>query len=164
MQRAHPLKMRIARAAVMMLFALATGSRAAGADLSSLPDYKPEQNVSGTLRSSGNHHMATLMSRWEAGFRRFHPNVRFADTLKGTASGIYGLEMRTADIAVMGRAINPFERYGTYERSWTYPVELEVATGNAQTPGASPALAVFVNKANPLGKLTVQQLDAIFGA
>src|SRR6202011_4922872 len=67
-------------------------------------------------------------------------------------------------LAVMGRAINPFERYGIYERSWTYPVEIEVATGSVRTPGASPAPAIFVNAGNPLKKLTMKQLDGIFGA
>jgi phosphate transport system substrate-binding protein len=64
----------------------------------------------------------------------------------------------------MGRPLNPFERYGTYERSWVYPVQIEVATGSVQTPGASPAYAIFVNTGNPLTKLTVKQLDGIFGA
>lgn len=144
--------------------AVALASRAAAQEPSSLPDYKPQQRVSGTLRSSGSARMRTLMKRWEAGFRHYHPNVQFADALNGTASGIYGLEMRTADLALMGRAINPFERYGTYERSWTYPVEIEIATGSWQTPGASAALAIFVNKDNPLAKLTLAQLDGIFGA
>lgn len=136
---------------------------AAAQDLSSLADYRPQQQVSGVLRSRGNDQMASLMKRWEAGFRNYHPDIQFADTLKGSASGIYGLEMRTADIALMGRPINPYERYGTYERSWVYPVEIEVATGNFQTPHKSPAFAIFVHKDNPLAKLTLKQLDGIFG-
>ena len=136
----------------------------AAQDGSSLPDYKPRMQVSGTLRSSGNDQMASLMHRWEQGFRKYQPGIHFADILKGTASGIYGLEMRTADIALMGRAINPFERYGTYERSWTYPVEIEVATGSARTLHKSPAFAILVHKDNPLAKLTMKQLDGIFGA
>src|SRR5437660_5075798 len=92
-----------------------------------LSDYHPEQQVSGVIRSRGADAMTPLMKRWERGFRKFHPEIRFEDTLKGSASGIYGLEMRTADIALMGRPINPYERYGTYERAWVYPVEIEVA-------------------------------------
>lgn len=133
-------------------------------NLSALPDYAPQQRVSGTIRSSGNDQMAGLMKRWERAFMKYHADVRFADTLKGTAAGIYGLEMRTADIALMGRAMNPFERYGTYERSWTYPVEIEVATGSAHTPHKSAAFAIFVHRDNPLSKLTLKQLDGIFGA
>ncbi len=129
-----------------------------------LPDYKPQARLSGTIRSAGNDQMAGLMKRWERAFAKYHPDIRFVDTLHGTAAGIYGIEMRTADVAVMGRAMNPFERYGTYERSWTYPVEIEVATGSAYQPHRSPALAIFVHRDNPLRQLTLKQLDGIFGA
>jgi len=129
-----------------------------------LPDYHPSQQVSGTIRVSGNDRMAALLQRWESGFRRYHPDVRFERWLKGTASGIYGLEMRTADLALMGRAMNPFEYYGTYERSWVFPVQVEVATGSFAKPDKSPAYAVFVHRDNPIAKLTLQQLDGIFGA
>ena len=152
-----------ARAAAAVL-ACTIVSPAAATDVAGLPDYAPQRIVSGTIRCSGNAHMARLLKRWEAGFRTYHRDVRFAESLHGTASGIYGLEMRTADVALMGRAINPFERYGTYERSWTYPVEIEVATGSASRAGDSPALAVFVNAHNPLAKLTLVQLDGVFGA
>ncbi len=146
------------------LLALVLTPCAAAQDLSSLPDYRPQHKLSGVLRSRGNDQMAALMKQWEKGFRKYHPGIQFADTLVGSASGMYGLEMRTADIAVMGRPVNPYERYGSYERSWVYPVEIEVATGSFQTPHKSPAYAIFVHKDNPLTKLNVRQLDGIFGA
>jgi phosphate transport system substrate-binding protein len=129
-----------------------------------LPDYKPAQKVSGTLRASGNDQMAQLMKRWERGFRKYHPDIRFEEWLKGSGSGMYGLEMRTADIALMGRPINPYERYGIYERAWVYPVEIEVATGSFALAHKSPAYTVFVHKDNPLAKLTLKELDGVFGA
>ncbi len=145
-------------------FGLVVAFCAAAALADALPDYRPQQHVSGTIRTRGNDRMAALLARWERGFRKYHPDVRFEDTLKGTASGIYGLEMRTADLALMGRPINPYERYGTYERSWVFPVEIEVATGSFERPGYSPAYAIFVNARNPLARLTLAQLDGIFGA
>ncbi len=130
-----------------------------------LPAYAPTQKLSGgTLRVSGSDQIAALLKRWERGFRRYHPDVRFEEWLKGSGSGMYGLEMRTADIALMGRPINPYERYGVYERAWVYPVEIEVATGSFAIPHKSPAYTVFVHKDNPLAKLTVKQLDGVFGA
>jgi phosphate transport system substrate-binding protein len=150
--------------AAALLLAIAWPCVAAGPDTSALPDYRPGQKVSGVIRSRGSDQMAELMKRWEADFRKYHPDIRFADTLKGSASGMYGLEMRTADIAVMGRPINPYERYGTYERAWVYPVEIEVATGSDSVPHKSPAYAIFVHKDNPIARLTLQQLDSVFGA
>ena len=169
-----PFRRRAAWAATLSVFAAAQGASVANpavavaapaaANADALPDYVPRQTVTGVLRSSGNDAMAPLLRAWQAGFKKFHPEVSFAGTLKGSATGIYGLEMRTADIALMGRAINPFERYGTYERSWTYPVEIEVASGSYATPDKTPALAILVHRDNPLSKLTLKQLDGIFGA
>ncbi|MDI1319854.1 MAG: phosphate ABC transporter substrate-binding protein, partial [bacterium] len=129
-----------------------------------LPDYKPSMHVSGVLRSCGNPQMAALLQRWQAGFKRAQPDVQFADDLRSSASGMFGLDMRTADLALMGRAIFPYERYGVYERSWVYPAQIEVATGSATALHKSPAYAIFVHKDNPLAQLTVRQLEGIFGA
>lgn len=146
------------------LLTLVLAPNASAQVLPELPDYRPDQQVAGVLRSRGNDQMATLMKRWEQGFRKYQPGIQFADALAGSASGMYGLEMRTADIAVMGRPTNPYERYGSYERSWVYPVEIEVATGSFEAPHKSPAYAILVHKDNPLTQLTLQQLDGVFGA
>jgi phosphate transport system substrate-binding protein len=129
-----------------------------------LPDYRPSMHVSGVLRSCGNPEMGPLLKLWQAGFKRIHPDVRFADDLKSSASGMYGLDMRTADLALMGRPIFPYERYGVYERSWVYPAFVEVATGSAERLRKSPAYAIFVHKDNPLAKISVGELDRMFGA
>ncbi len=129
-----------------------------------LPDYQPKTPVTGVLRSCGNPQMAALLKRWQAGFQRVHPGVQFSDDLKSSASGLYGLDMRTADLALMGRPVFPYERYGVYERSWVYPAEIEVATGSDVTEHRSAAYAIFVHKDNPLAQLTVRELDGIFGA
>ncbi len=129
-----------------------------------LPDYRPTMKVTGVLRSCGNPQMAALLQLWQAGFQRLHPGVQFADDLKSTASALYGLDMRTADVALMGRPIYPYERYGVYERSWVYPAAIEVATGSASALHKSPAYAIFVHQDNPLAQLSVRELDGIFGA
>jgi phosphate transport system substrate-binding protein len=133
-------------------------------DVSTLPEYRPEQKISGVIRSWGNPHMASLMKNWEAGFRRFQPDVYFADNLKSTATGIFGLNEWAADLALMGRQIYTYEFYGVYRRSLLLPVEIAVATGSFNVPGKSFALAVFVHRDNPLAQLTLTQLDGIFGA
>ncbi len=64
----------------------------------------------------------------------------------------------------VGRQIYTYEFYGVYRRSLLLPVEIAVATGSLDVPGKSFALAVFVHRDNPLGTLTLTQLDGIFGA
>lgn len=143
-----------------LLLAITSGASFAA----ELPLYTPQAQVTGVLRASGNDQMAALLNAWQAGFKRHHPAVQFADALTGSAAGIYGLDLRKADFALMGREIFPYERYGIYERGWTYPVGIEVATGSADTPRKSPAFAIFVHRDNPLARLTVRELDGIFGA
>jgi phosphate transport system substrate-binding protein len=129
-----------------------------------LPEYRPATPLSGVIRSWGNPHMAALMKSWEAGFQRFHPAVHFEDSLRSTATGIFGLTEWTADLALMGRQIYTYEYYGVYRRSLLLPVEIAVATGSLDRPGKSAALGVFVHAENPLRQLTLEQLDGVFGA
>ena len=129
-----------------------------------LPAYEPVRRVDGVIRICGNDQMATLIQRWQAGFRTFHPEVRFENSLQGSATALYGLDLRKADLAFLGRPIFPYERYGTYERSWVFPVEIEVATGSATLLRKSPAFAVFVHRDNPLSRLSLRQLDGVLGA
>lgn len=131
--------------------------------LSSLPRYRPQQQVSGVIRSWGSPQMGGLMRRWEAGFRKYQPKVCFEDTLKGTASAQFGLEVNVADLALSVRQIFPYEYYGIYRRSQLCPVEIAVATGSYDARGKSTALGVFVNRENPLTGLTLKQLDRIYG-
>jgi len=132
-------------------------------DLSSLPEYRPARQVSGILRSRGSDQMATLMQSWERGFRRRHPNVSFEDTFKGNASAMIGLEESVADMVLMSRKIVPYDTYGVWRRSHKLPIEIVVGTGSFDVPQKAAALTVFVHRDNPLSRLTLRQLDGIFG-
>jgi len=145
---------------LLVFLLLAACGAASAADL---PEYQARSIVSGVIRSWGSEHMAGLMKRWEAGFKRHHPNAYFVDTLKGTASAQFGLHVNAADIALSGREVFPYEYYGIYRRSQLYPVEIEVATGSFNVRGKSTAIGVFVHPDNPLAKLTLAQLDGIYG-
>ncbi len=52
-----------------------------------------------------------------------------------------------------------FERYKDRP-----PREVEIATGSFDVPGWNPGFGVVVHKDNPLDKITMEQLDGIFGA
>lgn len=134
------------------------------AQLATAQDRAAPAAIAGDLRVTGAAEMAPLLAAWRASFEAKHPGARVVASLSGRASAIYGLEVRTADVALMDRALNPFERYGTYERSWTYPVEIEIGTGSAGDSAAAPAYAIFVHPGNPLRRLTLAQLDGVFGA
>jgi phosphate transport system substrate-binding protein len=128
-----------------------------------LPAYEPKQQVSGTIRSWGNDRMQAVMTRWEDGFRRYHPGVRFETKLMGTGTAIAGLYTDVADLALMGRPVNSTE---TMAFEWVFRYKafgVQVSTGSLAVPGKSYAPVVFVHRDNPLSRLTLTELDAVFG-
>ncbi len=133
--------------------------------LDDLPAYAPKQKVSGVIRQWGSNYFADspLGKMWEEGFRKHHPEITFEDELKTALAGVPALTFGMADIAPM-RHITSDEMllYQRYHSAW--PVEITVVTGSLDVPGWSYALGIFIHKDNPLSKLSVEQLDGIFGA
>lgn len=121
-------------------------------------------SLTGLIRVCGTVEMKPLLDAWTGAFRLHHPDVLFAVDLKGTATAQFGLHMNTADIALSGRQIYPYEYYGIYRRSQLLTRELPVAIGSADMPGRSTAIGVFVHPDNPIRGLSLEQLDGIFGA
>jgi phosphate transport system substrate-binding protein len=131
--------------------------------LKDLEPYHPQQTVSGTIRNWGNNYIPVLMQTWEEGFRKYHPNVRFETNLKGTEAAVAGLYGGIADLAFVGREVYGPEARG-FENVFGYqPLVIQISSGSYNTPHKTFALMVFVHKSNPLAKLTMAQLDAIFG-
>ena len=96
------LDMQAARARMMT----ARGSRIAYTkkfDLSGLPEYRPNAQVSGTLRLWGSNYITDgfLGGYWEAAFTRHHPGVKFDWHMKTTladmpslVSGVSGVHQK----------------------------------------------------------------------
>lgn len=131
--------------------------------LKQLKPYAPQQSVSGTIRNWGNNYIPALMKDWEDGFRRYQPGVQFETNLKGTEAAVAGLYGGIADIAFVGREIYKSESDGVEERFGYKPLIVEISSGSYNTPHKTFALMVFVHRDNPLARLTLAQLDAIFG-
>jgi len=134
-------------------------------NLDDLPEYKPEQKVSGTIRvwGSGYFKEGHLGTYWEEGFRKYQPDVKFEYHVKAPGLAIPALCIGVADVAP-SRHIT-FDEMLMFERMFGRdPVEIAVVTGSLNVPGWNYALGIFVNIANPISKLTMQQLDGIFGA
>jgi phosphate transport system substrate-binding protein len=134
-------------------------------DLSDLPSYRPQQQVSGVIRMTGSNYIADshVGENWMAAFKKFQPGVTFEFNLKTPSSAVYALFLNAGDVDPSRKMT--FEDLLAYERAMnTDPVEIEYATGSYDVPGWSPAFGIFVNKANPIAKLNIAQLEAIFGA
>lgn len=134
-----------------------------------LPAYRPQTRVSGTLRVWGSPDDGWLIEQLAARFRQFQPGIRFQASLHGPESTFAAVYMDVADIGFMAREIRvPLETMG-FEWVHHYP-PFEVAIANAGlgadrgAPRPAVDLAFFVNKANPLSCVTLQQLNEIFAA
>ena len=131
-------------------------------DLSTLPAYQPEQKVSGVIKNFGSG-LNGLLKSWEDGFRKYNPGIKFDDNLPSSDGAIGGLEAG-ADLAPSGREPVLTEYLSFNETFNCDPLEITVATGAYDVKGRTWAIVIFVNKANPISKLTMKQLDGIFGS
>lgn len=125
--------------------------------------YQPAHSVSGVIRVWGNGEMTALVRRWEAGFRKYHPGARIEANLTGSDVAMAGLYTGLADVALLGRESTASEGKA-FEWIFGYqPASVEIMTGSLDRPGRSPALVAFVHQDNPLSRITLVQLDAVFG-
>jgi phosphate transport system substrate-binding protein len=135
-------------------------------DLSGLPEYKPEGRMRGTIRQWGSNYIAdSMLGKYlEEGFRKYHPEVTFQNNLKSTFIAMAGLYTHQADLAPMGRKPT-WDELQAYQRVFgAPPLEIAMAGGSYNVAGWTFALNAFVHKDNPIGKLTLAQLDGIFGS
>jgi len=134
-------------------------------NLDDLPQYIPEEKVSGTIRMWGLNYLAdcNLGGYWEEGFRKYQPGVTFEYHLKTALAGVAGLVTGVADLAP-SRHIT-FDELLNFQRYFNYhPLEITMVTGSYNVPGWANALGIFVHKDNPISKISFKQLDGIFGA
>jgi len=131
--------------------------------LDDLPSYKPQQQVAGVIRSFGSS-LGGMMPIWEEGFRKYQPNVRFEDKFPSGDAAIAGLVSGVSDLGPQGRELVLSEYLEFFETFNRYPTDITVATGSYDVEGMSSGLVVVVHPDNPLSKLTMKQLDGIFGS
>lgn len=132
--------------------------------LSRLPEYRPSTIQGGVIRSWGHVFVKKVMESWERGFQKYHPDVTFSDNLVSSAAATGALFANIADLGIVGREIRPMEVAGYTRVMKQKPFPLEVMTGSFANADKSVALGIFVQKDNPLQRITFAQLDAIFGS
>jgi phosphate transport system substrate-binding protein len=115
--------------------------------------YEKASGVSGNLNSIGSDTLNNLMTLWAEGFQKLYPNVRIQIEGKGSSTAPPALIAGTAQIGPMSRSMKSSET-DEFEKKFGYPP--------SQIRVAVDALAIYVNKDNPLEKLTLPQVDAIF--
>jgi phosphate transport system substrate-binding protein len=118
-----------------------------------LKEYEAVSGVSGNLSSIGSDTLNNLMTLWAETFNKYYPNVKVQIEGKGSTTAPPALISGTAQLGPMSRPMKSTE-IDEFEKRFGYkPTPIRVAVD---------ALAVFVNKDNPVKCLTLEQVDAIF--
>jgi phosphate transport system substrate-binding protein len=119
-----------------------------------LPAYQRTSGVSGSLNSVGSDTMNNMMTLWAETFRKFYPSVKVQVEGKGSSTAPPALIAGTAQFGPMSRQMRASE-IDQFEARYKYkPTELRTSYD---------ALAVYVHKDNPIAKLSLAQVEAIFG-
>jgi len=118
-----------------------------------LQPYKAVSGVSGNLSSIGSDTLNNLMTLWAEAFQKFYPNAKIQIEGKGSSTAPPALISGTAQLGPMSREMKGTEVDG-FEKKYGYkPTPIRTSVD---------ALAVFVNKDNPIKCMTIPQVDAVF--
>ena len=145
----------IKKLAIILLVLFWTGS-AFGGNIEvdpQLSNYSKQGGVSGNVSSVGSDTLNNLMTLWSEKFKQFYPNINIQVEGKGSSTAPPALISATAQLGPMSRAMKQKE-IDAFESKFGYkPTPVWVAVD---------ALAVFVNKDNPIKGLNMKQVDALF--
>jgi phosphate transport system substrate-binding protein len=118
-----------------------------------LQAYKAVSGVSGNVSSIGSDTLNNLMTLWAEGFNKFYPNAKIQIEGKGSSTAPPALISGTAQLGPMSREMKGTE-IDAFEKKYGYkPTAIRSSVD---------ALAVFVNKDNPIKCMTMSQVDAVF--
>jgi phosphate transport system substrate-binding protein len=133
-----------------MLAANLAAITAAIARDANLPAYQSVSGISGQIKSVGSDTLNNEMELWAKGFEGLYPGVKIEIEGKGSATAPPALLEGASQFAPMSRPMTAGE-LTAFEKKYGYkPAHFRVA---------ADALAIYVNKDNPIPCLTMQQAD-----
>ncbi|WP_309398845.1 PstS family phosphate ABC transporter substrate-binding protein [Cerasicoccus maritimus] len=120
-----------------------------------LPTYQKVSGVSGNLNSVGSDTLANMMTLWTEQFNTLYPNVNTQVESKGSSTAPPALIEGASQLGPMSRMMKA-EEIDKFEAKFGYKP--------TAVPVALDALAVFVNKDNPIDGLTLEEVDSLFSS
>ena len=134
--------------------------------------YQPAQGISGRVTIVGSDTMQPLMTKLAAAFRSFQPNAKFGVEGQGSGESVrefmLGLSFQrrgdkaggrgtegssSTDLLASSRPLTEQEVKGFVSNHGYEPIGI---------PIAMDAVAIYVHNDNPIGSLTLEQVDAMF--
>lgn len=131
-----------------------TASAAVSVD-AGVPEYKAVSGISGNLSSVGSDTLANLMTLWAEEFKRSYPNVNIQIQAAGSSTAPPALTEATSNFGPMSRKMKEKEIAAFEDRYGYKPTAIPVAID---------ALAVYVNKDNPIKGMSIPDVDAVFSS
>ncbi len=128
------------------------------------PEGASYQSADGAIRIVGYNDMQGILARINALFQRAHPEFKFELILKGTRTAPDALARGTSMLAPMGAEFSDTELAGYTKRTGTAPILFRVAHDSLNPAALSSPLAIFVDKRNPLSRISMEQVGRVFAA
>ncbi len=148
------------RATVPLLSAVALAVNVVGATAAialdqNLPAYRPATALSGSIKSVGSDTLGHEMTLWAKAFESLYPDVKMHIEAAGSATAPGALLEGASQFGPMSRPMTA-EESAAFEAKYGYKV--------SRFRVAVDALAVYVNKDNPIPCLTLPQVSGIFSS
>jgi phosphate transport system substrate-binding protein len=120
-----------------------------------LPVYQVVPGISGPIKSVGSDTLSNEVELWAKGYKALYPDVTIEFEAKGSATTPPALLHGASQFGPMSVPMTANE-LDAFEKKFGYrPASFRVAVD---------ALAVYVNKDNPIRCLTLPQVDQIFSS
>lgn len=123
-------------------------------DASPYPRFIEDRSITGSVRCVGSSSVGLMLNTVRTAIRDAQPGIELIVESSGSGAGPKALAEGKADLAPMSRAMRPAE-IAEIEKARGAKVEyVEVAVD---------AIAICVNRANPLTRISLKDLDRVFG-
>jgi phosphate transport system substrate-binding protein len=130
-----------------------------------LPDYQPRTDIklSATFAGAASDVLPALVNRWIEGFKKYYPNVDIHISPPYAGSlGAKELVKEKLDFVFVSRELKPDDVIDFKAKFGYGPLSVPISGGSYRHFGFLDAIGFFVNKDNPIEKLSYPQIDALY--
>ena len=129
-----------------------------------LPEYQPRKDIklAGNFKGASSDVLPGLVKLWIEGFRKYYPKVTI-DVPPPYAGSLGAKELvkGNLDFVFVSRELKP-DDITDFRAKFNYdPMSVPISGGSYRHYGFLDAVAFYVNKDNPIEKISFDQLDAI---
>jgi len=118
-----------------------------------LPHYQAGALLKGPLNIPCTDALSDLGDEWNRGFRHFHPGASLVFLAKLSTEAVTSLQSGAAPLVILAREMTAGEMKAFQDKYGYLPMRI---------PVCMDATIIFVNKANPITSISMEQLDAIY--